>query len=119
MKQLKQFISEKLHINKYKEKKYDRVNEVTLKEFIQWYSGEDEINKVTTDLIEDIGWDYLADYLNFKLNKLVKLFNDNLNNKFKFYQINLGNAITITWEIDDKELFVDSVTYYGEDLNNY
>lgn len=109
MKTIKKYIIESKH----------KDVEVTLKKFLEWYSGE-KIKNVTSEFIEDpLGWDYLADDLGKSLDKIAKIFNDNLGNTFKFDQEDIGNCKAITWKIGNDTFEVDSVSWYGEKLDKY
>lgn len=93
-----------------------RTDNVTLREFITWYNG-DEFDKITPDFLEEIGWDFMEDDVNMSLDQISKLFNDNLDNKFEFEQVDIKNCISISWEIDGNIFEVDSTDFYGECKN--
>lgn len=92
----------------------NRTDKVTLREFITWYNG-DKFDKITPEFLEDdLGWDYLPDYVDLTLEQIAKLFNDNLDKKFEFSQEDMGNCVNIEWTIGDVDFGVDSVNFYGE-----
>lgn len=93
-----------------------RTDIVTLREFITWYNG-DEFDKITPKFLEEIGWDFMEDDVNMSLTQISKLFNDNLDNKFEFEQVDIKNCISISWEIDGNVFEVDSIDFYGEYKN--
>ncbi len=87
------------------------------RKFLNWYNGE-AVRKVTKDLLyDDLGWDYMEDDLGMSLEEIAKLFNDNLNTEVEFTQEDLGNCISIEWDLAGKHFGVDATGWIGSKLD--
>lgn len=84
----------------------------TLKDFLTWYIGENEVKEITEDDLLNCSLDYLEDDLDMSLGDIADLFNKHLNDKITVYSEDLGNAISNEFNLDDITISIDSIDWF-------
>lgn len=94
--------------SKYKVKDNADVVEKKFRDFLSWYDGN-KVDEVDEAFLKSIGWDYLEDETELSLKEVANIFNNNLDKMVKFTQEDMGNAISIDWDLDGEHFSVDSI----------
>lgn len=117
MKHITEYIKEDYKIS-HKTKNKTRIFNITLREWFEWYFGEEYFNgKITDEMCEDdAGLDCACKDLKMSPVTLSKFLNQHLDDDIEITSTNLGNCIANSFIVAGKAISMDSIAFYGEEI---
>lgn len=117
MKHITEYIKEDYKIS-HKTKNTKRIFNITLREWFQWFFGEEMFKGEITDEMceDDASLDANCEDLNMSPVTLANFLNKHMDDKIELEAHDIGNCIENSFTVDGKEILMDSIAFYGEEI---